>query len=410
LPVGPTCRDCGLDEIYVGGICTGCWLHHQLDDRRRTAPRSLLSVLTELESRSSPKTVLGYLRGPGGRTLTAMCRGELGIAHEVLDRSDRRANLDELRELLVRHGALPWRDELAATVAALLQHRLPELRRESDHGVIRMYADALSAGASASRGCEIRGRINAVIDFAALCPGGLAMRREADLDTLSQRSRGRYDSVMHFYRWAERAGISGPQRQRRTTRRPPRFSTKQESQCSEAERQRIVAWLLRDERLDSRVRVAGLLMAFHGMYPAAVAFLRLEHLVREGSGWVLYPPRGCAVFLEPEVAILLHHLGTQRSVAAQTSGDHSDWFFPGHNPACAILPNSLSRLLRRKGIHPKATVMAAHRFWALHTSVPSIHRGSTGASATAVYEYRRHVGVDIRRRVQAGARSLSAAT
>jgi hypothetical protein len=289
-------------------------------------------------------------------------------------------------------------------VAALLRHRLPELSSERDQDVIRMYGSALSAGAVTSPGSKIRGRLNAVIDFAALCPSGLGVRREADLDALIQRSRDRYESVMHFYRWAERAGISDPPRQRRTVRRP-RFSSKHEMKCSEAERQRIVTWLLHDERLDLPTRVAGLLMGFHGMYPAAIASLRREHLVSQGSEWVLHPPRGCAVFLGPEVAILLHQLSTQRSAEARTSPDHPDWFFPGQNPARPMLPNSVSRLLRRKGIHAKATVMAAHRFWALQTDVPSIHRGATGAGATTVYEYRRHVGVDIRRRIQAGVRS-----
>jgi integrase len=159
--------------------------------------------------------------------------------------------------------------------------------------------------------------------------------------------------------------------------------------------------------IDLTVRVAGLLAAVHGMGPGAIVALRRRHLVIDGGRLTIRTDGGKEIFIDDHVAGLLAQLSNHIGFGSQSGADDDAWLFPGRDPRDPLLAHSLSRLLKRtttekpRRIYLAATARAAHRFLSITIKSQAVHIGITGASDMTVYEYRRHVGAQVRERMDA---------
>jgi hypothetical protein len=99
------------------GPCARCAMNQQLHATLAHPvlgiPAQLQPLLAHFSGASRPRSVTGWLTGPGGRLLAALAAAahERQLTHALLDEQTQGAALHRVRDMLVEAGTLPARDE-----------------------------------------------------------------------------------------------------------------------------------------------------------------------------------------------------------------------------------------------------------------------------------------------------------
>lgn len=145
-PVGPSCRTCGAAdrENYADHRCGRCVLSARLDRLAAggdpDAVALLQPYLSALRDGPKPWSVLNWMTvSRGYDTLRELVAGTVPLSHKALDDLDRGQSTRYLRAALVRHGALPSRNDADALTAWIAREiaRLPE---SEDRTHLRAFA------------------------------------------------------------------------------------------------------------------------------------------------------------------------------------------------------------------------------------------------------------------------------
>ncbi|MGH9304260.1 MAG: hypothetical protein ACRDZ5_07600, partial [Acidimicrobiales bacterium] len=279
----PTCQG----RRRVGG-CPPCRLEHRLGELLTGSNGTICAALQPLQaslaSSESPASVLRWLTRPVVSTFLAdVAAGRRQLTHEELDALPQSPTAAHLRAVLVATVTLPARDEHMARLEHLLDgllagrdpaqrqllgryalwHLLPRLRRRNN-GSIATYEQL---AAVRQQVCSAV----ALLDWMSDEHLDLATCRQGDLDRWLARPGVNHHHPGHFIRWATRqraCNLSFPA----TRWQGPTGALDDEARWEAARR------LLRDDDLDTRDRVAGLLVLLYAQKTTAISRLTTDQI------------------------------------------------------------------------------------------------------------------------------------
>ncbi|MGH2835870.1 MAG: hypothetical protein ACRDKD_06625 [Solirubrobacteraceae bacterium] len=363
----------------VGG-CPACRVERRLRELLGrpdgTSCIALRPLQASLASSDSPAAVLRWLTRPVVSTfLSDVAGGRRPLTHQALDALPQSPIVAHLRAVLVSTGALPGRDEHMARLERLLDdllagrdpaerqllqryalwHLLPRLRRRNNG------SDATYEQLTAVRQ-QVRSSV-ALLDWLSGEHLDLATCRQGDLD----RWLARPGAVNHhhpgsFIRWATRQGacdLSFPA----IRWQGPTGALNDGARWDAARR------LLGDDTLDTRDRVAGLLVVLYAQKTTAISRLTTDHL-QITDGVVRIRLGTAPIVLPDQLADVAQKLATERHGHASTgAGVPSPWLFPGGRPGRPISAEHLRQRLKALGIPPRQTRSTA--LFQLATELPA---------------------------------------
>jgi hypothetical protein len=349
------CGRCGVEQdLYASARCTDCYLVEEIDRMRRVgdpaAVATLSRYLTALETARPANTVLHWLRisrASAAPVLREMLAGGRPITHAALDELPDSYAIEFLRAALVRHGALPDRDEvlhrferwIITTTEILPDHPdRAHVRRWATWVILRDLRARRHAVATASdRGARssvrvARGFVAAMHDQQLT----LATTRQEHVDRWFANGATTCRLIRPFLRWTSKTGVT-PQLETHT-----RVEQYQGMQLADQERLALIARLLNDDTLELRIRVAGLLVLLYGQPLSRVSRIRIESIHQRGREISIKLVRDELTIPEP-----IDELVGQLARAPQRRTLHdtgAGWLFPG---AIAGAPITEERLRRR---------------------------------------------------------------
>jgi len=364
------CTECGIEDItYDRGRCPACSLRARLERWRADAPAGVIARLephlAALELSPSPLSVLQWLAKPGGRTLANIAAGSLELSHDALDALAQGKGTGDLRAALVHAGVLERRDEASATMSRWTADRLAALDPGADAKSVRAFANWKVGRELAVR----RARKPGPDPLATTMPKHWVIAaveltnwldaQQLGLDDLDQSlldawladgpaTRGR--TVRPFVAWLERNDHRG-------LRIPTSRTSTRVAALDDEQRLTALRTLLHDDAIDSRLRLAGCLVALYAQ-PAA-------RIVRLTAGDLQLTHAGAQIRLGRDMAALPAQLRgvAELLIAITTDGG---WLFPGQKAGHPTHPTHLARRLRGLGLpvaqaRPSALAALAHR-------------------------------------------------
>ncbi|WP_405959434.1 site-specific integrase (plasmid) [Streptomyces sp. NBC_00868] len=374
------CQQCGVVErLFHFGLCRRCAGERQLrtlltppNGTRRPELDKVAAALLDL----NPRRTLLYLResATAGRLVIDLAAGACELSHEALDarlsHQHRDLAVEYFRAVLVSAGILPVRDEYLARLERWIEQKTAAIEDPEDRRLITAFArwDRIARIRRRARGNPISSftsdiaqtQIAKAITFLNWIKGQeetLATCRQPliDLWLTSEDHRGPY-VARPFVRWAVRSkfatNLSIPGKPQRTYHRP----------LDADERWATARRLLNDDSIETRDRVAGLMVLLYGQFPAKTCRLTVDHVVHNENG-VALRLNTLPLKLQPPMDGLVLQLvdlarGHERTVI---SNEHNaPWLFPSlQMPGRPMTSQQLGRRLRTIGLPSEAGRSAA---------------------------------------------------
>ncbi|MFD3929450.1 hypothetical protein [Streptomyces sp. NPDC058614] len=408
------CQQCGtVERLFHFGLCRRCAGERQLqtlmtppDGKRRPGLDKVAAALLDL----NPRRTLLYLResATASRLVTDLSTGACELSHKALDARmshQRDMAVDYFRAVLVSAGILPVRDEYLARLERWIEQKTAAIEDPEDRRLITAFArwDRIARIRQRARGKPISSftsdiaqtQIAKAITFLTWVKGQgetLATCRQPliDLWLTSEDHQGPYVARL-FVRWAVRSkfatNISIPGQPQRTYHRP----------LDADERWATARRLLNDDSIETRDRVAGLMVLLYGQFPARTCRLTVGHVIHNENGVALRLSKIPLTLKPPMDGLVLQLVDLardhERTVIANE--DNVPWLFPSlQMPGRPMTSQQLGRRLRDIGLPSEAGRSAA--LLDLCTQIPpgvlqrllgispsAAERWSAGAASTA---------------------------
>lgn len=353
-----------LTDLNGRQCCYHCVLAHEFDTMTGPNPPAWqIAMRQALLATSNAETTRHWLhRSAGGRLFTRITQDETLLSHDTLDRHPS-SSISHLRSLLITAGALPpddrWLDRLEQQlhdIVATINHpddrrtldswvrwnALPPLRRRSEQGASTEHS-----------GANLRRKTRVIVDFANTLNSqerGLATCTQTDLDTWFAQPSMSAQIARSFLVWAtENRHL--PDIQIPPARRGPPSSIDAEQRWRHARR------LVNDTTIAADDRVLGALVVLYAQPLTRITALTTNDVHHDGQT-VTVTLAGTTIELPEPFAALALQLPLRRR---QGLGDNlpTRWLFPSTRPDRAINPETLGTRLRRLGISPRSTRLAA---------------------------------------------------
>jgi len=360
MPRREPCARCAMNQR----------LHATLAHPVLGIPAQLQPLLAHFSGASRPRSVTGWLTGPGGRLLAALAAAahERQLTHALLDEQTQGAALHRVRDMLVEAGTLPARDEYLERIEPWLGEVL--VGRPAQHAaLVRPYATwhVLRRARRRSRGRGAftmsaagwaRGRILVALAFLTwLDDRGTALgaATQADVDDwLHGATRYRY-LLRDFLAWASARRLAGQV----TVPALPRSELS--GLITEDSRWQLLSRCLRDQDIPLDVRTAGALLLLYGQFASRLTRLTDADIEQHGPDTCLRLDT-VPVLLPPRLAALVRAQLDAAPAHARTPGSRP--LFPGRSTARPVAPQTLTRRLREHGIEPRLARNTALAAWA----------------------------------------------
>lgn len=349
------------DHLYARGLCARCTIIARLEPYvDRAAPETLALMRPYLEAliqSTKPRSTMRWIeRSPAYQILIDILDGRVALEHEALDALGPSQAIEHLRRALVTHHALAARDETLHRFNAWLDHALQatEDPRDRQHAAEWARWQLLNDLNYRAR----RGRLKSRSMYHARSQVTHAVAflnwlhtQGATLTTCRQDHVDRWFAhpcttrvrVISLLRWAHARGLiarlSIP-----SNAKPPAYRT-----LSADQRDALITRLARDETLDLRDRVAGLLVLLYGQPIARIARPRTTDIVHHDNETLLRLATEPVVIVEP-LATLLRSLADNPRGRAVTGATASAWLFPGKLVGEPLRPERLQRRLAATGV------------------------------------------------------------
>lgn len=372
------CQQCGtVEKLFHHGLCRRCagerHLRNLLTSPDGTTRPELDKIVDALLNFNSRRTLL-YLResATATRLVTDLASGTCELTHEALDArrtGQRDMALDYFRAVLVSAGILPVRDEYMARLEQWIDRKLDTIDDTEDRRLITAFArwDRIARLRRRSRGKPISAQAAdiiqtqivkaiALLDWIKDQGETLATCRQAHIDLwlTSEDHQGPYTAAS-FVTWAVRSkfafNISIPSRPRRVSHLPLDADT----------RWSIARRLLNDDSIETKDRVAGLMVLLYGQTPARTCRLTTAHVIQDDKG-VALQLHEIPLRLPPPLDTLVLRLvdianDHQHTVTANES--NTPWLFPTQQPGKHLTSGQLLARLRKIGLPSESGRCAA---------------------------------------------------
>ena len=366
-PAGPSCRTCGAAdrENYADHCCARCILAERID--RLAAAGDPVAVallgpyLTALKDGSKPWSVLNWMtvsRGYG--TVAELVAGTLALSHDALDDLDRGQSTSYLRAALVRHGALPPRND-ADGLSAWIAREIARLPDSEDRAHLRAFATwqiqhdlqrrARRGQTTRSSHRLARTQIRtATARVGWLHDQGLALRdlRQEHLDVWLADGASTRRRLRDFIKWAARGGLIG------TLHVPPLTGHASGDPLDDDRRLGIVRRLLTDANIDLRDRVAGCLLLVFAQPISRLVLLGIDDVATADTTVTIRFGAGPTEIPEPLGALVLALKAQPRGLATTAVTGNDRWLFPGLMVGQALTDERMRLRLAALGITGRA--------------------------------------------------------
>lgn len=276
------CRSCGAeDELYAGGRCWACMLTATVDRLLMNPATGVMApeltpVAGALKSMKRANSGLTWIKQKHVTEFLTRLAVAPEISHASLDQLPVSRTRDYVRGLLVEHGALPRRDELAARYQAWSKQALERVSDDTHREIIRRYLRwhhqrRMNATDSVPQGTFLRSKqtVTVAIDFL-----NWLHERGIDLDQLTQAHLDAWQAegpttremASRFLRWAIKCHLVDAD----LAMTPHRRGTSHK--LSAAEQDEAVQRVVHASDLSPRDRAAAVLVIVFGQ--------QIEHVVR----------------------------------------------------------------------------------------------------------------------------------
>jgi hypothetical protein len=369
----PVCRNCTA-SVFPDcpvcadgprpGQCASCRLELRLRELLAGPDGGVLSSLGPLKealaATDPPGTALRWLAKPQvAAVLSGIAAGERDLSHGELDRLEQTPVLAHLRSVLVATGTLPPRDERMAQLERFAGDTIDGRPDPGQRQVLRRYATwhLLRRLRSRNNGRpvtheqhnvvqqQVRAAV-ALLDWLDSRNLTLGTCGQAGLDEwLSGSGTSRRHDAGHFVRWAARQRLTSATIPAVRWQGPVR-ALDDEARWDAARR------LLHDEALNTRDRLAGLLVLLYAQPVARVARLTASQVTVSGGTVQIRLGTAPITLPEPVAGLARQLLEGKRGHATTGAGDPSPWLFPGGQPGRPVSSGNLGTRLKGLGIQP----------------------------------------------------------
>ncbi|MCD9144368.1 hypothetical protein LUZ28_07350 [Streptomyces albireticuli] len=336
-------------------------------------PSSLLAHNGAAEK--SERFTLLYLResATAARLVAGLAAGACELSHDALDARmshQRDLAVDYFRAVLVSAGILPVRDEYMARLERWIEQKAAAIEDPEDRRLITAFArwDRIARIRRRACGKPISAYSNDIaqtqiakavtfLNWIKEQGETLAACRQPliDLWLTSEDHQGPY-AARPFVRWAVRSklasGISIPARPRRIFHRP----------LDADERWATARRLLNDDSIETRDRVAGLMVLLYGQYPARTCRLTTGHVIHDENGVALRLNRTPLRLPPPMDGLVLQlvDIAHDHERTVMSNEHNTPWLFPSFQmPGRPMTSRRLAGRLRSIGLPPEAGRCAA---------------------------------------------------
>ncbi|MCX4523704.1 MULTISPECIES: hypothetical protein [Streptomyces] len=372
------CQQCGtIEPLFHHGLCHRCAGNRHL--RKLLTPpngilRPELNQIVDALLNHNPRRALLYARE--SRTarslLTDLATGACELSHEALDtRTQDHSDLavDYFRAVLVSAGVLPVRDEYLARLERWVERKTAALDDLDHRHLITAFArwDRIARIRRRARGKPITAATADIVQtqiFKAITfltwlkehDETLSTCRQPviDLWLTSENHQGPY-TARPFVTWAVRgkfaSGINIPARPRRMFQRP----------LDADERWSIARQLLNDDSLETKDRVAGLMVLLYGQNLARVCRLTTAHITHDDQGVALQLNKTPLRLPPPldRLVLQLVDIAHSNEHRVMSNEQNAPWLFPTQRPGKPLTSRQLANRLRNIGLPSEAGRCAA---------------------------------------------------
>jgi len=374
-----SCPACG--EGRVPGQCPDCRLGRRLAELL-TGPDgavhpALQPLHQALAATGRPATALRWL----GRDLVAALLGDLASGrrqptHAELDSLPPSPVLAHFRSVLVATGTLPPRDENMARLERLLSEILATRDDPDQHKLLHRYAiwhllrrlrdRAHGQDITHEQDTVVRQRVRAAagfLDWLSAQRLTLADCRQGDLERwLTEGHALNRQQAGSFIRWAARHHLT-------TLDFPATRWNGPARPIDERTRWDAARRLLHDDTINTRDRIAGVLVVLYAQPTARISRLATSHIESSGTQVKIRLGQVPITLPDPVAALMKQYLAGRRGHATTGADPPSPWLFPGGQPGRPVSAGHLGQRLKDIGIQPGPTRSVA--LFQLATELPA---------------------------------------
>ncbi len=351
------CRTCGAeDELYTGTQCWSCVLAATVD-RLLTNPHTgvmtdaLVPIAQALKTMTRANSGLTWLRQPHVATFIQQLAREAAITHASIDTLPSSRTREYVRALLVEHGAVPRRDDLAARFAVWADTALGRVNDPQSRDMMRRYIRwhhqrRMNGMPAVTQGTFLCAKQNVT---AAIELTNWLHHHQLTFDELNQSHLDAWQAsgpstrehASSLLRWAQQARLADPQLQLTAHQRGNSHTLSSNEQHTAVQR------LIKQPTLPARDRLAAILVLVFGQQIDNVVRLTWDHVdvtdelvtIRLGAAEIALPHP-----LDEPIRELAADRGQHRTAAHP----ETNWVFRGYNPGQHIHPGHLRTRLRRE--------------------------------------------------------------
>ncbi|PRX41758.1 hypothetical protein B0I32_1735 [Nonomuraea fuscirosea] len=330
--------------------------------------------------------------------LRALGDGTLLLNHAALDALPQSQTVEYIRELLVAHGILPFRDRYVAGYERWLAIKLASIESTEQRKIVEQFGRwhhlrrlrAQAARAPVTQNAFLHAKQSTAITTAFL--RWLHERvlhvhacTQHDVDAWLSAGPSTRQKADDFLGWAVRQrlikGITIPGRHYLG-----------HPHIGEDHRVDLLRMLLLHETMPADHRIAGYLILLFGQPVQRIARMRIEHVKVIGELVELRPGRVWIPVPEPFATLLRTYLG-DRPHMNTAANPNSPWLFPGGMLGQPITPQMITDRLKREGIPPLA---ARSGTWLqlIREAPPAVLTQALGIHPITAMRYAKLAGAD----------------
>ncbi len=358
------CARCGAHgRAHHHGLCPQCALPGVLrrmlgkDDQLGDAAHQVVQALLKCE----PKSVLKWAQRTSLRSPLAEAIRDLQgpLSHQALDGLPPSKSLEWLRNILVDADVLPPRDPYLRRTEQFIHTRLSTINDRDDRAAVRAFTEwhhlrklrerADRAPLRSGHGLGARHEIASITEFLLeLEAEGLTLAscRQAHVDDWLVRNPTR-TRIHKFLAWAVKRGhahnVTAPTPQTRRTRH---------TLPGDDERWQLIRQLIETPDLETRDRVAGLLVLLYSQQTSRLVTVKVSDVIIEPDQ-VTLALGNVPLVVPPPVDRLLADLVELRCGYAAVDVGGNPWLFPGGRSGAHLSASQMGLRLRRVGVPPR---------------------------------------------------------